>query len=75
VPWSLGGTDMALSLGMVGGESEFYGTPDPYVTAIGLSGSSTVQITDSFSLPVSASYVLNPSSERAHLVFGFTLSN
>jgi hypothetical protein len=40
-----------------------------------LSASKEIQITDSFSLPIFVSYILNPTPgmERSFLVFGFSL--
>jgi hypothetical protein len=40
---------------------------------VGLTGSKEIKITDSFSLPVFSSIILNPSNEQFHLVVGFSL--
>lgn len=40
---------------------------------IGLKSSRTIKITESFSIPVSGSIVLNPSTEQLHIVAGISL--
>lgn len=42
------------------------------VTNIGISSSKDIQVTESFSLPISASVILNPNLEQLHIVFGFS---
>ena len=53
------GVDLSLTAGMVAGESEFYGTEGAAFVNLGVSASKDLRITDSFSLPVSVSYILN----------------
>jgi uncharacterized protein (TIGR02001 family) len=40
---------------------------------VGLKTSKSIQITDSFSIPVSGSVILNPSTEQFHIVVGISL--
>lgn len=75
VGWEAAGADMGLALGIVGGESEFYGVDASAVTNISFTVGKELPITDEFSLPVNATYVVNPNMERSFLVFGFSLSN
>lgn len=74
-PFSVDGVDLGFSVGIVPQESAFYGTSTFGITVLGLSASSSVKITDEFSLPVSAMYIINPTpgAERSFLVFGFSL--
>jgi len=53
------------------GESGYYGN-GPGLVNIGVTLSKGVKITDSFTLPLSASFVINPDAKRAYLVFGFS---
>jgi len=43
------------------------------VTNVSLKAAKTIAVTDKFSVPVFAGITANPSSEKAWLVFGFTL--
>lgn len=72
-PFSLNGTSLTLTAGVVPMESAFYATEGFAVTNLGISASHEVQFTDRFSLPVSVSYILNPDAERSYLVFGISL--
>lgn len=67
-------TELSLTAGIAPFESAFYANPDgPAVTNLSLSASRTAEITDSFSIPFSISYVLNPHQEVSYLLFGFSL--
>jgi len=74
VPFSVSDVDLGLTLGVVAGESAFYGVTDAHLVNLGISASKDLQITESFSLPLSAGYILNPATDKSHLVFGFSLS-
>ncbi len=81
--------DLSLTAGMVAGESEFYATNGTAFVNLGISASKDWVITDSFSLPLSVSYILNPNrpgddghmdrdqdeddTDRAFLVFAVSL--
>lgn len=66
--------EVGLVAGMVTGTSGFYGTDGAAVVNLGISASKALEITDSFALPLSVSYILNPDQDRAYLVFGMSLS-
>ena len=54
--------------------SPFYGTTDDAALInLSLGASKEIPVTSSFSLPVSASLIVNPDSERSFLVFGVSL--
>ncbi len=72
-PFSLNGTELALTAGVVPMESAFYGTDGFALTNVGVSASHAVPITDRFSLPLFVSYIINPEAERSYLVFGLSL--
>lgn len=72
-PFSLDGTDLGLTVGVVPMESAFYGTTGAAIVNLGLSASRSIPFSDSFSLPISVSYILNPDMETSFLVFGVSL--
>jgi len=74
-PFTVEDVDLGVSVGVVPQESAFYGTGAFGITVLGLSASKEIQITESFSLPVFVSYIVNPTPdvERSFLVFGFSL--
>ena len=51
----------------------YYGTDKFNLINVGLTASKEIKITDSFSLPVFASYIVNPNEEVAYLLFGVSL--
>ena len=59
--------------GTPGGDNGFYGTTEFNLINIGVTASKDIKITEDFSLPVFGSYILNPNSEVAYLVFGVSL--
>lgn len=67
------GVDVGLVAGMVTGKSGFYDTTGAALVNLGISASKEVEITDAYSLPMSVSWIVNPDSERAFLVFGVSL--
>ena len=71
-PFSFGGVDWTASLGFVPFESPLYGTEGFAVTNLSVNAAKSIDITESFSLPVSAGLTVNPSAEMAYLVFGIT---
>ena len=76
VPFAISGVDVGLQLhmGFVGGESDFYGTDEAAVVNLGVTASKDLAITQTFAVPVSVAYILNPDQDRAHLVFGFSIA-
>ncbi len=75
-PISTNGTDMTLFLGATPGSNKnpgWYGSEEFAVINLGMAASREIEMSSSFSLPVSVSYVLNPRAEKSFLVFGFGL--
>lgn len=73
-PFKLGGCDWSASVGMVPWATSSYANANGFaVTNISLKASKDIKITNSFSVPVFASVAANPSTQKAYLVFGFTL--
>jgi hypothetical protein len=54
------------------GETGYYGS-GPGVINLGITASREIRITETFSLPVSASLITNPQAENIFLVFGISL--
>ena len=73
VPFKLVTCDWTATAGAVPYYSTFYGTTGFAVTNLSLRADKEIKITDSFSVPVFGQIVANPSSQKAYLVFGFTL--
>lgn len=70
-------TDVSFDLfvGAAGGSAEnpgYYGVENFNVINIGLKAAKSVKITDDYSLPLSTTFILNPNSNIAYLVFALT---
>lgn len=73
-PFSLKSVDLNATCGIVPYEARNqYGNNGFAVTNIALKGSTSIKITDSFSLPIFAQAIWNPCLEDTHIVFGITL--
>ena len=73
VPFKLVTVDWTATAGVVPYYSTYYGTTGFAVTNLSLRADKDIKITDSFSIPVFGQVVANPCTEKAYLVFGFTL--
>ena len=56
-----------------GGTNGFYGPTNFQVINFGLNFSKDIEITDKFSLPISASIIVNPNIEQSYLIVGISL--
>jgi len=74
VPFSLAGCDWTAAVGVVPFATSFYGDANGFaVTNVSLKAAKDIKVTDSFSVPIFAGIAANPSTEKAYLLFGFTL--
>ncbi len=73
VPFKLSAIDWTATVGAVPYATDYYGTTGFAVTNLSLKATKDIKITDSFSLPIFGQIVGNPCSQKAYLVFGFTL--
>ena len=73
VPFKLATVDWTATAGAVPFESPLYGTSGFAVTNLALKATKDIKVTDTFSIPVFGQVVGNPCSQKAYLVFGFTL--
>ena len=73
VPFKLSAIDWTATAGAVPFESPLYGTSGFAVTNLSLKATKDIKVTDSFSIPVFGQIAANPCSQKAYLVFGFTL--
>ena len=73
VPFKLVKVDWMATAGVVPYATDLYGTTGFAVTNLALKATKDIKITDSFSIPVFGQVVANPCSQKAYLVFGFTL--
>lgn len=73
VPFKLATVDWTATVGAVPFATDFYGTTGFAVTNLALKATKDIGVTDSFSIPIFGQVVANPCSQKAYLVFGFTL--
>lgn len=76
-PFSVKEVDLSLAIGgSPNDEAGYYATDadtDAGITKLSLSASKSIEITDAFSLPISASYYVNPYLARSYFTFGISL--
>ncbi len=73
IPFAVGGMEMSFGIGASAGESALYLTEGFSIIDMVLGASKSIPITDKFELPVSVSYILNPTDDKSFLVFGISL--
>ena len=75
VPFKLSAIDWTATVGAVPFASDAYnnGTSGFAVSDVSLKATKDIKITDTFSVPVFGQIAANPCSQKAYLVFGFTL--
>ena len=72
-PFKLASVDWSATIGAVPYATDFYGVDGFAVTNVSLKATKDIKVTDSFGIPVFAQVAANPRTEKAYLVFGFTL--
>ena len=74
VSYAVSVEDIRLSffVGSSAGKSLWYGTNSAAVINTGLTASKSVRITELYSLPVYASFIVNPDLEQSYLVVGMS---
>ena len=73
VPFRLAMVDWTATVGAVPYATTTYGTNDFAVTNLSLRATKDIRVTDLFSIPIFGQLTGNPCSQKAYLVFGFTL--
>lgn len=74
VPFALAGCQWTATVGAVPYATSLYAEANGFaVTNVSVKATKDIRVTDSFSIPVFAGIATNPSSEKAWLLFGFTL--
>ncbi len=73
VPFRLVGVSWVATAGAVPYATTSYGTNGFAVTNLSLRATKDIKVTDSFSIPIFGQLTGNPCSQKAYLVFGFTL--
>ena len=73
VLFSLAGIAWTATAAAVPWATTSYGTTGFAVTNLSLKATKDIKVTDTFSIPVFGQIVGNPCSQKAYLVFGFTL--
>ncbi|MBN1300132.1 MAG: hypothetical protein JW995_02865 [Melioribacteraceae bacterium] len=75
--FAVSGIDFGLIAGGTSGSKDnpvYYGSDGFALINLGISVSKEVIVTDKFGLPLSASFIVNPNDDIAHLVFGCSFS-
>lgn len=72
-PFTVRDVDLKVAMGFSPWESIIYGTTSFKFTNIMLGTSKRLRIKDSFSLPIFANIITNPSTEDINFVFGITI--
>ncbi|HAP36068.1 MAG TPA: hypothetical protein DCQ28_09050 [Bacteroidetes bacterium] len=65
-------SDLGLTVAMTPTKS-IYGTTKAGLINVGFTGSKTIKLTETFSIPFNAQYIMNPYAETAFLIFGISL--
>ena len=73
IPFRVAGVDWTGTVGVVPYVTDLYDASGFAVTNLSLRATKEIKVTNSFSLPVFGQVTANPRSEKAYLVFGFTL--
>jgi hypothetical protein len=74
-PFSVNETDMNLFCGVAGGSEDnpnYYGTEKLNAINIGVSAGRELTISDSFSLPLTLAFIVNPQAEISYLLAGLS---
>ena len=72
-PFRLASFEWNATVGVVPYATSFYGADGFAVTNLSLKATKDIKVTDGFTIPVFGQVVANPCSQKAYLVFGFTL--
>lgn len=72
-PFKLATCDWTATAGAVPCATSAYGTNGFAVVNLSLRATKAIKVTDSFSLPIFGAVTANPCSQKAYLIFGFTL--
>ena len=73
VPFVICDVDWTATAGAVPYATDTYGTKGFAVTNLSLRATKDIKVSDSFSVPVFGQLTANPCSQKAYLMFGFTL--
>lgn len=72
-PFAVGATGLTVFCGATGGSKEnpsYYNTRDFTLINVGISAQRSMKITESYSLPLVVSFILNPNEEISYFVVG-----
>jgi len=71
-PVALESVGLNFFLGTSMGKSVWYGTQQAAIINVGITALKSVRVTESFSFPVSASFIVNPDLEQSYLIVGMS---
>lgn len=72
-PFRFATCDWTATVGAVPFATDYYDTMGFAVTNLSLQATKDIRITDTFSIPIFGQITANPRTQKAYLVFGFTL--
>lgn len=73
-PFKLATCDWKAAVGIVPYYTSYYDTTGFAVTNVSLQVAKPLKVTEHFTLPIFAQIAANPRSQKAYLIFGFTLN-
>lgn len=71
-PLSINEATVTLIAGFTPSKSAYYGTTKGSIINLGICATKTISVTDKFSIPVTVSYIGNPSIDKTYLIFGIS---
>ena len=72
-PFAVDGVGLTVFAGGSPKKSAWYVTSGAALINVGIAAKKIIAVTETFSLPVSATFIVNPELEQSYLMFGFTL--
>ena len=70
--FAIGAVDLAVGFGSDSADAFYVGDGESAICNVSFGYSKEIKITDDYSLPLFSSFVFNPSSEAAFIVFGMS---
>jgi hypothetical protein len=74
-PVTVNGTELGFFCGVAGGSEknpDYYGADKVSAINVGVSASREIKVSETFSLPLNMSFIVNPKAEISHLVVGMS---
>lgn len=69
-PLVVGDATISFTAGFVPSKSAYYGVEKGNIINLGISATKSISITEKFAVPITVSYIGNPSQDKTYLIFG-----